>query len=116
MTLANACHMGRSVQLLCTGTALLSERRLCVVGYSLSGAWFRPPACFTEKMVLFVLLLKKDPLHYSIGNVPYKKQASSQGSWGLAPPIPIVGALLAVKNDLGPQLEISWGFPGPQLP
>ena len=77
MTVDSACHMGWSVQLLCTGTALLSERRLCVVGYSLSGAWFRPPACFTEKMALFVLLLKKTLYITAAEMLLIKKQASS---------------------------------------
>ena len=56
ITLPNACHMGCTVQVLCTGTALLSERKLCVMGCCLEGHWFRPPAYFTDKMVVLVIL------------------------------------------------------------
>ena len=73
ITLPNACHMGWTVQVLCTGTALLSERKLCVMGCCLEGHWFRPPAYFTDKMVVLVLLPE------SIINVPCKE--SMRKSW-----------------------------------
>ena len=73
ITLPNACHMGWTVQVLCTGTALLSERKLCVMGCCLEGHWFRPPAYFTDKMVVLVLLPE------SIINVPCKE--SVRKSW-----------------------------------
>ena len=77
ITLRNAKHMGWSVQVLCTGTAELWERRLCVVGSSLGGHWFRPPANFTDKMVLLILCPKDKPdRHYSIANIPYIKSRS----------------------------------------
>ena len=77
ITLRNARHMGWCVQVLCTGTAELWERRLCVVGSSLGGHWFRPPATFTDKMVLLILCPKDKPnRHYSIANIPYIQSRS----------------------------------------
>ena len=77
ITLPNAWHMGWSVQVLCTGPAVLSERRLCVVGSSLGGHWFRPPANFTDKMVLLILRPNNKPdRHYSIANIPFLKSRS----------------------------------------
>ena len=74
MSLSNTYCNGWSVQALCTGTALLSERRLCVVGCCLDGHWFRPPAYFTNKMILLILLPKtENSSHHSIVNVPYKQ-------------------------------------------
>ena len=59
ITLDNACHEDWSVQILCTGTAYPAQRRLCVVGCCLGGHWWRPPADFTDTMVLLVLMPKK---------------------------------------------------------
>ena len=80
ISLSNTYVNGWSVQVLCTGSALLSERRLCVVGCCLDGNWFRPPAYFTDQMVILILLPKTDTsLHFSIVNVPYEQGNSK--SW-----------------------------------
>ena len=73
ITLDNACYENWSVQILCTGTADPAHRRLCVVGCSLGGDWYRPPAYFTDTMVLLVLRPKKGTTHYSIVDIPYKQ-------------------------------------------
>ena len=77
ITLDNACHENWSVQILCTGTADPAQRRLCVVGCCLGGHWWRPPAYFTDTMVLLVLRPKKvkkgGKAHYSIVDIPYKQ-------------------------------------------
>ena len=69
-------ELGWSVEVLCTGTTPLSQRRLCVLGCSLGGHWFRPPKIFTDKMVVVILLARKTPQHYSIVNVPYEQGKS----------------------------------------
>ena len=76
-------ELGWSVEVLCTGTTPLSQRRLCVLGCSLGGHWFRPPKTFTDEMVVLTLLARKDPQHYSIVNVPYEhgKCASWYADW-----------------------------------
>ena len=76
-------ELGWSVKVLCTGTTPLSERRLCVLGCSLDGHWFRPPKTFTDEMVVLILLARKDPQYYSIVNVPYEhgKCASWYADW-----------------------------------
>ena len=74
ITLSN--ELGWSVEVLCTGTRPLSQRRMCVLGCSLGGHWFRPPKIFTDKMVVLILLARKNPQHYSIVNVPYEQGKS----------------------------------------
>ena len=70
ITLSN--ELGWSVEVLCTGTRPLSQRRMCVLGCSLGGHWFRPPGIFTDEMVVLILLARKNPQYYSIVNVPYE--------------------------------------------
>ena len=43
------------------------------MGCSLGGDWYRPPAYFTDTMVLLVLQPKKGTTHYSIVDIPYKQ-------------------------------------------
>ena len=60
MPLRKACHDGWSVQLFCTGSLDMTKRRLCVMGPSIGGQWFRPPAYFTDTMVIVMLMPKKN--------------------------------------------------------
>ena len=66
MSLSNTYCNGWSVQVLYTDSALLSERRLCIVICCLDGRWFRPPAHCTDKVILRILLPKTETsLHFS---------------------------------------------------
>jgi len=98
ITPSNALHDGWSVQLFCTGTGSLSERRLCVVGSSLGGLWFLPPVYFTDSMVIIVLVPKKDPLHYSIVDEPYERGVAS--TWFAEWNTEVVDMYKCVVSDL----------------